>query len=62
MCSSGVGHVRARFKHSKHTGGEWVYRDIACVASDGSITCNWCTSGYTLLAKNPSWFMENLNR
>ena len=61
-CSGGDGHVRARFKHPKHTNGEWIYRDIACVASTGNIYCNWCTSGYTLLAVNPSWFMQNVNR
>ena len=61
MCSSGVGHVRGMFKHPKNTGGEWIYRDIACVASDGSITCNWCSNG-EVLAYNPDWFMENINR
>ena len=62
LCSGGDGHVRGRFKHPKNTDGEWVYRDIACAASSGNPTCNWCTSGYTLLAVNPSWFFESINR
>lgn len=62
LCSGGDGHVRAKFRHQKYTGGEWIYRDIACVASSGSITCNWCTSNYTLLDTNPAWFLENLHR
>ena len=59
--SSGTGHVFGKFKHSKHTGGEWITRDIACVADGGSITCVWCSNGY-LLAENPSWWLANLNR
>lgn len=58
---SGTGHVRLMARHKKYTENEWVYRDIACVADGGSITCNWCMDGI-LLAKNPSWFMQNLNR
>lgn len=62
LCSGGDGHVRGKFRHSRNTGGEWIYRDIACVASNGDVSCNWCTSGYTLLDVNPAWFMENLHR
>lgn len=62
LCSGGDGHVRAKFKHKVNTDNEWVYRDIACVASNGDIYCNWCISGFTLLDINPSWFMDNLNR
>lgn len=62
LCSGGDGHVRGRFRHPKNTDNEWIYRDIACTASNGSVTCNWCTSGYTLLAVNPSWFLDNLHR
>ena len=62
LCSGGDGHVRGRFRHDKYTDGEWIYRDIACVASNGSITCNWCTSNYTLLDTDPAWFNENLHR
>ena len=61
-CSSGTGHVRGKFKHKEHTGGEWIYRDPASVANGGSITSNWCTSNYTLLNTNPSWFLEGLRR
>jgi hypothetical protein len=58
---SGTGHVRGQFKHKKHTGGKWINRDPAAVADGGSITSLWCEDG-KLLATNPSWFMENLNR
>ena len=61
-CSSGTGHVRGRFKHSKHTGGEWIYRDPASVLNGDGVRSNWCTSNYTLLATNPSWFLQNLKR
>ena len=58
---SGTGHVWAKFKHPKHTDGNWITRDIASVADGGAITSVWCSDG-TVLAKNPSWFMTNLNR
>ena len=58
---SGTGHVRGQFKHKKHTGGKWIYRDIAAVADGGSITSNWCMDGI-LLATNPFWWMSNKNR
>ena len=58
---SGTGHVYGRFK--KKTSSEWIVRDIACIA-DESRYCVWCEvpNGGYLLSKNPSWFMENLNR
>ena len=58
---SGTGHVRGQFKHSKHTGDQWINRDPASVADGGSITSIWCSNG-TLLATNPSWFMETLRK
>lgn len=58
---SGTGHVYGKFKHPKYTEGEWVTRDIACVADGGSIRCVWCSDGY-VLAVQPDWFLENLNR
>jgi hypothetical protein len=58
---SGTGHVWGKFRHAKNTGGEWINRDIACCADNGSIRCVWCEDGY-LNAYNPSWFFENLNR
>ena len=63
-CSGGDGHVRLKLKHSKNTSGNWIYRDPAAVLSDNGqpVTYNWCTSGYTLLGTNPSWFLENVNR
>lgn len=57
-CSGGDGHVRMRV--TKNDGSTFL-RDPACTLSDGG-TCNWCTSNYTLLAIDPSWFMQNLNR
>lgn len=62
QCSSGVGHVRGKFKHKEHTNGEWIYRDPASVANGGAITSNWCTQNYILLSQNPSWFLEGLRR
>jgi hypothetical protein len=57
---SGTGHVYPRFRK----GGEWFTRDVACIA-DESTYCVWCDvedgRGY-LLAKNPSWLLENLKR
>ena len=58
---SGTGHVWGKFKHKKHTGGNWITRDIASVADGGSITSVWCSDGY-VQATNPSWFMANLNK
>lgn len=57
-CSDGDGHVRMRV--TKNDGSTFL-RDPACTLKSGG-TCNWCTENYTLLAINPSWFMQNLNR
>lgn len=59
--SSGTGHVWGKFKHPKNTGSEWVNRDIACCADNGSIKCVWCEDGY-VQAYNPEWWLENLHR
>lgn len=59
--SSGTGHVWGKFRHAKNTGGEWINRDIACCADNGSIRCIWCEDGY-VQAYNPSWFLSNLRR
>lgn len=61
--SSGEGHVRLKLRHAKHTGGNWIRRDPACVVSANgkALTEIWCSNG-TLLATNPSWFMVNVNR
>ena len=56
-CKGGDGHVRLRFTKPD---GSTFYRDPACTLKSGG-TCNWCMNG-TLLAVNPSWFMQNLNR
>lgn len=57
--SSGTGHVRVRLKHSKHTGGEWIYRDPAAVLKGNGVRSNWCMNG-TVLAYNPSWIFSDL--
>lgn len=61
LCSGGDGHVRGRIKLSD---GTYVYRDPACTLSvnDSGAYCNWCTSNFTLLDVNPSWFTKDLNR
>lgn len=60
--SSGEGHVFGKFRHKKHTGGNWIYRDGACVINNNGkpITCVWCKDG-RVQAENPSWFMETVN-
>ena len=57
-CSGGDGHVRLRITLND---GTKIYRDPAAVLDSGSVTHNWCLNG-TLLAIDPSWFMNNLNR
>lgn len=63
-CSGGDGHVRLKLRHKKYSDNEWFYRDPAAVldANGRAVSYNWCTSGYTLLATNPNWFLANLNR
>jgi hypothetical protein len=58
---SGVGHVYGRFK--KKGTNNWFTRDIACIA-DESRYCVWCEvpNGGNLIARNPSWFYQNLHR
>ena len=60
---SGEGHVLLKLKHDKHTGGNWIRRDPACVVSPNgkSVSCIWCAEG-DLLAVNPSWIFESINR
>jgi hypothetical protein len=62
QCSTG-GHVRLKLKHSKHTGGNWINRDPACVLSANGkpLTAIWCENA-PLNATNPSWFLANVNR
>lgn len=63
-CSGGDGHVRLKLRHKKYSDNEWFLRDPAAVLDRNGqgVDYNWCTSGYTLLATNPSWFTANLNR
>ena len=59
LCSGGDGHVRLRITLND---GDYIYRDPACTLSDnGETYCNWCMNG-ELLAIDPDWFLENLNR
>lgn len=60
QCSSG-GHIRLRLKHAKNTGGEWIYRDPACVLSNNGkgIRCNWCMDG-KINAYDPAWIFSDL--
>lgn len=62
QCSTG-GHVRLKLKHPKHTEGNWINRDPACVLSDNGKALNaiWCPNA-PLNATNPSWFLANVNR
>lgn len=62
QCSTG-GHVRLKLRHSKHTSGNWINRDPACVLSDNgkALTAIWCENA-PLNATNPSWFLANVNR
>lgn len=58
-CSGGDGHVRMRITLND---GSTILRDPASVLDCNGVTSNWCTSGYTLLAIDPYWFKQNLNR
>lgn len=58
-CRSGTGHVRLRLKHSKYTGGSWIYRDPAAVLKGNSITSNWCMDG-NVIAYDPKWIFSDL--
>ena len=57
LCSGGDGHVRLQF----NKGNGWFDRDPAAVLNGSDVTHIWCSTG-TVLAVNPDWFMENLNR
>lgn len=59
--SSGTGHVFGKFRHKKYTENTWITRDPAAVAGGHDIHKIWCADGY-VLAVNPSWFLENLQR
>lgn len=63
-CSDGDGHVRLKLRHKKYSNNEWFLRDPAAVLSNNGkpVSFNWCTSGFSLLATDPSWFLANVNR
>ena len=60
-CRGGDGHIRLQLKHSKRTNGNWINRDPAAVLDSGVITKVWCLDG-TVLAYQPQWFLQNVNR
>ena len=60
-CRGGDGHIRLQLKHPTRTGGSWINRDPAAVLDSGVITKVWCLDG-TILAYQPQWFLQNLNR
>lgn len=58
-----ITHVRLQVKHSRYTGGAWEDYDPAAVADGEGINSLWCAgSGSYVIAINPSWFIENLNK
>lgn len=61
-CATG-GHIRMKLNHPKHTEGSWISRDGACVISNNGkgIRCIWCPSA-PVIAINPNWFMQTVNR
>ncbi len=58
---SGIGHIRLRLGHKKHTEGNWINRDPAAVADTtlGNVRSIWCDDGY-LIAYDPSWIFTDL--
>ena len=58
-----ITHVRLQVKHSKWTGGAWEDYDPAAVIDGEDLNSLWCSgSGSYVIAINPSWFIENLNK
>lgn len=58
-----ITHVRLQVKHSKYTGGAWEDYDPAAVIDGEGINSLWCNGrGSYVIAINPSWFIENLNK
>ena len=62
-CQGGDGHVRLQFRHKTNTGNKWINRDpAAIIAANGQpLSYIWCSNG-TVLAINPNWFLENVDR
>ena len=58
LCRGGDGHVYLRITAKD---GTVFYRDPAACLDNGNITSIWCSNG-TVLAINPSWWLNNLNR
>lgn len=58
MCRGGDGHVRLRIQLNN---GDWFYRDPASVLDGNGVESNWCMNG-DIVAYDPYWFMQNLER
>jgi len=60
---SGTGHIYPLFRKDNVNGGDYFVRDVACISDEGRY-CVWCEAGDggSLLAVNPDWFLQNLNR
>lgn len=57
-CQGGDGHVYLKITSKD---GSVFYRDPAACLDSGSVTKIWCSNG-TVLAINPQWWLNNLNR
>ena len=58
-CRGGEGHVKLQFKNSRYP--SFFERDPASILDGTCIECVWCADG-TVLAYNPQWFLNNVNR
>lgn len=52
---SGYDHIRLRLRSN---GGNWFYRDPACVLDGGSVESNWCGTSNNILEINPSFMFD----
>ena len=58
-----ITHVRLQVKHSQYTSGAWENYDPAAVIDGDGINTLWCNgSGSYVIATNPNWFLQNVNR
>ena len=52
---SGYDHIRLRLRSN---GGDWFYRDGACVLDGGDVSSNWCGTSDNILEVNPNWIYD----
>ena len=52
---SGYDHIRLRLRSN---GGDWFYRDPACVLDGGSVESNWCGTSDNILSVDPSFMFD----